>query len=325
MPAPKRPDPNHPLAASAGEIEADIAAALKLEEPKEPPADPPPAEPAAKVVTDPAPTPTPPAPSPAPTPAPADDRMQQMMDTMMGRMEALNEENKQLRAVKDNHVFLETRVNELARENAELKARMEAGQITSGFQSELVDQQHFGEIYRGMQPTFKSINDQVASILARLTEIETGVKEAKAAPAVAIGKFRKEILDKTVRRGTPKFAEMLKNNKAFQDFLQETIPGSRVTRMDQVQSAWEENDDTYFGIVVADFEKRGNPQPVPSPDPPRTITEQQPKMPVKEPTITEEHLSAAFAQVLTGEMKREDYRKLDAAARRQGVSLPARN
>lgn len=325
MPAPKRPDPNHPMAASAQEIEDDIAAALKVETP---PADPPalPADPpAATIVTPPA--PNPPAP-PAPAPAPADDRTQQMLDTMMGRIEAQNEEIRRLSAVanakEDNREFLEKRNNELQAQLAEALARIDAANITTGFQSDLVDPQHFGEIYRGLQPTFKRINDQVAGILAKLNETEREVQEAKAAPAAAIGKFRKEILDKAVRRGTPEFERLLKHDKSFQDFLQERIPGARRTRMDEVQAAWDENDDTYFGEVVADFKKRGNPSAVPPPDPQRAITEQTPKPPVEEPTITTDHLQAAFQQVLEGTMKREDYRKLDAAAKRQGVSLPAR-
>lgn len=325
MPAPKRPDPKHPLAQSAEEIEAEIAAALKTDEPKDPPADTPPADPAAKVVTDPPSPPQPPAP-PAPAPAPADDRTQQMMDTMMGRIESMNDEIRGLtdghRTLQENNSFLATRNTELARENAELKARIEAGAITQGFQSDLVDREHFSEINRGLNPRFKGIEDQLTQILGRLNKTDERVAAAEAAPAAAIGKFRKELLDKSVRRGTPEFAKLLKTDKVFQEFLQERIPGSRTTRMDQVQDAWKEDDDEYFNTVVSDYKRRGAPQPVPPADPPRAITEQQPKPPVDTPDITQDHMQAAFAQVLEGKMTRADYRKLDNAFKAQGS--PAR-
>ena len=319
MPAPKRPDPNHPLAASAAEIENDLQPT-----PPVPPTEPAPTPaPSATVVT---PQPTP----PAPVPAPNEDRMQAMFDTMMGRMDALNEENKALRARDQNREFTETRLNEqaaeLARERAriaELEAQVESANATRGFTSDIVDQAQFGEIFRGMQPHLKRVNDTVQAVVAKNADLERRVAEALAKPDEVIQKFRKQLLDKTVRQSTPEFSTLLKTDKAFVAWLNEPIPGARRTRMAEVQDAWEQDDDAYFGVVVSDYKRIGNPAAVPPPaDPQRSIREQQPTPPSPERTVTEDEIQAAFQKSLTGEMSRAEFKKLLEAQNAQARRAP---
>lgn len=315
MPAPKRPTPNHPLAQSAAEIE-NLAPAptAKLEAPPVTPAAPP-----ATVVT--------PQPTPTPTPDPT-ERAQAMMDTMMGRLEKLNEDNRRLSAdvgtLDANRQFLEQSLNErnatverITKRNAELESIVETDVATRGFTSDLVDKDHFAEIFRGMQPFFKRTNDLVSSVVSKNVELERKLAEAIEAPKTVVDRLRKELLDKNVRKGAPDFSKLLKTSKEFQDFLQERIPGSRRTRMQEVQEAWDQEDEQYFVDVVADFGKRGNPQAVPSADPPRTITEQQPTAPQKEPLVTDDHVQAGFEKTLSGEMTRAEFKQLLAMQNKQ--------
>ncbi len=318
MPAPKRPTPNHPLAQSAADIEA-LNAPTPAAVPTPPPA-PVPAAVSAPIVTQQL---TPPPPPPDPT-----DRVQHMMDTMMGRLERLNEDSRakdeRIATLDSNRQFLESSLNErnalLERtlaHNAELEARVETETASRGFQSELVDKDHFAEIFRGMQPFFKRINDTMSSVVNKNAELERRLTEAQAAPETAVGKFRKELLDKSVRKDAPEFSSLLKNSKEFLNFLNERIPGSRRTRMQEVQDAWDQEDGQYFVDVVSDFRKLGNPQPVPTADPPRHITEQQPKPPKPDVIVTDDAVQVAFNRVLSGDMRREDFKKLTAIQNQQ--------
>lgn len=320
MPAPKRPTPNHPLAQSAAEIEGLNAPTPPAAVPTPSPS---PAAAPAPIVTQ---QPTPPVP-PQPDPA---ERVQHMMDSMMGRLETLNESNKQLvtdvGTLTANREFLEqslnernTRLAEVERRNAELESRLETETASRGFQSDLVDKDHFAEIFRGMQPFFKRMADDVTSVKAKNVELERRLTEAQAAPAAEVGRFRKELLDRRVRQGSPEFSQLLKNSKEFLNFLNERIPGSRRTRMQEVQDAWDQEDDTYFVDVVSDFRKLGNPQPVPPADPHRVITEQQPKPPQPDVPITDDAVQLAFNKVLAGEMTRGDFKKLTALQNQQAA------
>lgn len=339
---PRRPDPNHPMhdAARAEQGEIDTMVATHTGAPPQPtPAAPVPPLAVAPVAT---PTPTPPAPPPAPEPSlrpnPPDtdnfSRLSAQLDTTLGRLEASNEEVARLRAEIDtggkNRAFLEAKLQEQADQNRalnqkvlELAARADLTDATRSFQSELVDPDHFAEIYRGLSPTFQRMSEQLARVETALAESNKRVATVDKTVDERVKKETRRITDKLLLRDVPDFGKLM-DRQDFQDFLAERIPGTRRTRSQELAEAYEEGDTQFMGDLVKEFRARTAPPP---PDPgiregPRTPTGQLPTPAKEPPLLTEDDLQAAHQQVLKGELSREDYRKLSAAYKAQQGALP---
>lgn len=316
----KNPKPNHPMAA---------AAAVELDEIQKMISDPPPAPDAPVVPATPAVTPDPKPSSPAP--APAQDLLMtaQHFETMLGRVDVLNAENRRLAeesATKEaNRAFLEARLNEknaaeaaaLARVR-ELEAVVEVADATRGFTSDLVDQAHFAEIFKGITPHLRKRDDMIASVLARNEALEKKLDEVLNSTRSEIGKLDQKWLDRSVLRTTPEITNMLKS-KEGQDFLAQRVPGTRRTRMQELQDAYRDGDDTFIGELVGDWKRVGKPVEVPTSDPARTIMNEAPRAPTPERQMSEDDVQKAFQQTLDGTMTRDDFRKIKATFEKQLV------
>jgi hypothetical protein len=318
----KNPRPHHPLAAAAAaeddEIQRMISAPLAV--PSAPP------EPVKPVVT---PEPKPPEPA-RPAVDPAVEKLQHNFETMLGRVETLNAENKRLAeeaaAKEANRVFLEQRLNErnaevekaLARLR-ELEGALEVNEASKGFTSELVDQAHFAEIFRGITPHLRKRDEMIERVLARNDALEKKLDEVLNSTRQEVAKLDQKWLDRSVLRTTPEITQMLKSAEG-QEFLAQRVPGTRRTRLQELQDAYRDGDDTFISELVADWKRLGKPQEVPTPDPARTIVTETPRAPQPERPVSEDDVQSAFQQVLDGRMTREDFRKIKATFEKQLVA-----
>lgn len=316
---PMNPRPNHPLAQAAAAEQDEINRMLSAPSPA-------PIEPAQPVLT-PVVTPEPTPSSPAPTPASDPLLTQHHFETMLGRVEKLNEENRRLAedaATKEaNRAFLEARLNEknateaaaLARVR-ELESALEVNDATKGFTSDLVDQAHFAEIFKGIVPHLTKRDQMIESALARSAQLEKRLDEALKANMQQVAALDQKWLDRSVLRNTPDITTMLKS-KEGQEFLAQRVPGTRRTRLQELQDAYRDGDDQFITELVGDWKRVGKPQEVPVSDPQRTITNETPRSPTPEVRLSEDDVQAAFQKTLAGTMTREDFRKVKAEYERQ--------
>lgn len=317
----KNPRPNHPMAA---------AAAAELDEINRMISDPQPVPDAPPVPALPAVTPDPKPASPAPAPAPDPLMTAQHFETMLGRVDALNAENRRLAeeaATKEaNRAFLEARLNEknaaeaaaLARVR-ELEAAVEVADATKGFTSDLVDQAHFAEIFKGITPHLRKRDDMIATVLARNEALERKLDEVLSTTRSEVQKLDQKWLDRSVLRTTPEITQMLKSREG-QEFLAQRVPGTRRTRSQELQDAYRDGDDVFINELVADWKRLGKPVEVPTSDPARTIINEAPRVPAPEKPLSEDDVQNAFQAVLDGRMSRDDFRKTKSAFEKQLVA-----
>lgn len=334
MPKPRNPQPNHPFHDAASAIEQEIETHAA---PQPAPGDRP--APVAPVVPPVTPEPHVPSPLPASTPAQpqpaklppevetAMAKMQGYVDTMMGRVEKLNSEVVEERTanatLKANLDFVTQRNNERNAEyeriiarNRELEQALEVNDATKGFTSDLVDQAQFAEIFRGIAPHLKRRDEVIDALNQRNAALERRLDEVANMVPSEVAKLDQKWVDRQVLRSTPEITGMLQS-PAGKEFLAQRIPGSRRTRMQELQDAYRDGDDEFIKDLVADWKRVGAPVEVPSADPPRTILNQQPRPAVPDTPITEEQVSAAFQEVLAGKRTRESFRALTAAQAKQ--------
>lgn len=323
---PKRPDPNHPLAQASKEFQDSLGL----------PASPTAAAPQAPV-TEPAPgVVTPPALVVAPdlTPAPSlavdpNAKMQQMFDTMMGRVDALNEVNRKLNADLEtqinNNAFLKQKAEEeraareaIAEKARRLESEAETANATKAFVSDKVDPEQFAEVFRGIQPHLARRDQQIEEALRRVERAEQVARDAVTAADNKIGKMKQDILERNLVRGAPEIKKLL-TQPDFQEFLNQRIPGARRTRLQELQDAYAESDEEFIVNLVSDFKLLGKPAAAPAVDPPRTIQTQTPKAPVKEETITDDMVTAAFQEHLAGNLTKAQYNQLRAQQKKQAA------
>lgn len=320
---PKRPDPNHPLAQAAAEIERELAAPAPTALPA------PATEPAPAVVTAVAPVvaaETTPAPSPAVDP---NAKMQEMFDSMMGRFES---ERERARALEEklvtqaqNNEFLTAKLNERTTGEEALRARLrqleaetEAANAIKGFQSDKVDPEQFAEVFRGIQPHLAKRDAAIAEANERAGRAEAAAKAAIDASDAKLAKMKQDLLEKNLVRGAPEIKTLLKQTD-FQEFLAQRVPGTRRTRLQELQDAYADGDEEFIVSLVGDFKLLGKPAAAPAADPPRAITSQAPKAPVKEVTVTEEMVQTAFQKYLDGGMTQAEYKQIRAMQKKQGA------
>lgn len=181
----------------------------------------------------------------------------------------------------------------------------------SSFKSEHVDPDAFGDIYRGLHPHLQRFEQTIAARVAE--EVDKRVKVVQAESATREAELRKDLNERAIQRDVPEFGRLL-DNPQFRDYLAETVPGTRSTRRAEVLSAWKDGDTKFIGETVAAFKLRGAPRQVD--DLPvnagRTITDQTPRPPVKEPMMSEDDLAGAFQQMNEGKITVADYRKKKA-------------
>lgn len=324
MAKPKNPQPNHPFHDAAVQIEEEIGSLSAPPPEVTPPAVP---DPIPAVTPEPKATPAAPAAQPAPASADVLMRVQQMLDTTMGRLEAVNEEKARLAAElasKDsNRQFLEQRLNEVSDEAKraverarELEGLLETTDATRGFTSDIVDQAQFAEIFRGIQPHLRRRDEELQRLSERNAALERKLDEVRNETRTDVMKLDQKWIDRSVLKSTPDITQLLQS-PAGKEFLAQRIPGSRRTRMQELQDAYRDGDDQFISDLVADWKKLGAPVEVPSPDPRGVLVNQTPRAPTPDQPITEEMVSAAFQQVLDGKMTRADFRKLTKAQEEQ--------
>lgn len=327
---PKRPQPGHPLADAA----RDEAAVIDTMVPPAAVVPPPPAPeipplPASDRQDD-----LPPVP-PAPIPGndqpdsdvpPLDPRYVQTIvqqnDTLLGRLEAESRGRREaedaVKAALANREFTEKRLQELAEANrvsleelARLHADRDVASAVTGFQSEHVDKDAFGDIYRGLHPHLKRFETTIQAQID--AAVEKRVKEVKADAEKSQLELRKELNERTIMQAVPTFGKLV-DRPDFKDFLAETVPGTRTTRRAEVLSAWRDGDTRFIADVVEQFKLRGAPRAVdnepvnhgrPAPD-------QNPRSPTPEPQIDEDQLAAYFQQYKEERITVAQYRKVKA-------------
>lgn len=319
MADPKNPKPHHPLALAAAEEEQQIQQMISA------PQDEPP------VVPDPPPAPAISAPNstaaPAAPVAPVLDKLQAQFETMLGRVEKLNEENRSLQAklatIDANRQFLEQRAKErqeeyerLVARNRELEAALEVDAAAKGFQSDLVDQTQFAEIFRGLAPHLKKRDEMIERVLARNAELEKKLDDVLGTVRNEVSELDRKWLDRSLLRSSPEIKNMLKS-KEGEEFLAQRIPGSRRTRAQELQDAYRDGDDAFIAQLVSEFKQSLAVQANVVPDPQPSIVSQAPRAPRPETPITDDDVQAAFQKTLRGEMSRADFKKLLAAQQQQ--------
>jgi hypothetical protein len=323
---PKRPDPNHPLAQAAADFAASVAApaAASAGDPSAPVT-----EPVLAAVTLPAGEITPalqPAPSPAMDP---NVKMQAMFDTMMGRVDVLNEANRKLNADLEaqiqNRTFLETKLSEerAAREadavaRRRLEAEAEAANATKDFVSDKVDPEQFAEVFRGIQPHLAKRDAAIQEAVNRATRAEEAARAAVDASDAKLARMKQDILERNLVRGAPEIKTLLRQSD-FQEFLAQRIPGARRTRLQELQDAYAEGDEEFIVGLIGDFKLLGKPAAAPAADPARVISSQTPKAPVKQEVVTEEMVQAAFQRYLAGEITQAEYKQFSALQKKQAA------
>jgi len=333
MPKPKNPQPNHPFHDAANAIEEEIAAHAAPQAPAHEPA--PVAQPVPPV------TPEPHVPEPLPTQSPvpaqpsalppevqaAMSKMQGYVDTMMGRVEKLNseivDERTRNATLAANLEFVTQRTNEKNAEyervvarNRELEQALEVNDATRGFTSDVVDQAAFAEIFRGIAPHLKRRDELLEKLTARNEALEARLDEVLKTAREEVSKLDQKWVDRSVLRTNPEITQMLQSATG-KEFLAQRIPGSRRTRMQELQDAYRDGDDQFISDIVADWKRVGAPVEVPNADPHRTIQNQTPRAAVPEQPISDEQVSAAFQEVLAGKRTRESFRALTAAQAKQ--------
>jgi uncharacterized phage infection (PIP) family protein YhgE len=270
-------------------------------------------------------------------PDPAElNKLRHTLDTVLGRLEATNEELARLRADSQtgtqNRTFLETRANELKAQNEQLQAQlreaqqaMELANVARGFQSETVDPDHFAEIARGLQPQFQKLNSHIERLQNALDESNRRIATMDDEVEKKVKKARMDVTDKLLLREAPDFATLMRRDD-FQDFLAEKVPGTRRSRLQELQDAYQDGDTVFVADLVRDFKLRsGGPKAVDSglQQPPRAPHEQRPNAPEAPREITEDDLAAAHQRVLRNEATTESYRKLSAAYKAQQARTSA--
>jgi hypothetical protein len=332
MAKPKNPQPNHPFHDAASAIEQEIeshAAPLAPGDHPAPVAPVPPVTPEPHVPT-PLPASTPAQPQPEKLPAEVETamaRMQGYVDTMMGRVEKLNtdltDERTRNATLAANVDFVTQRANEKNAEyerviarNRELEQALEVNDAARGFSSDLVDKDQFAEIFRGLAPHLKRRDELIDSLNQRNAALEKRLDDVASAVPAEVAKLDQKWVDRQVLRSTPEITSMLQS-PAGKDFLAQRIPGSRRTRMQELQDAYRDGDDEFIKGLVADWKRVGAPVEVPNADPPRTILNEVPRPAVPEQPISDEQVSAAFQDVLAGRMTRKQFTAITAAQAKQ--------
>lgn len=315
----KNPKPNHPMAQAAADELAAIDA-LTSAAPSAPLAptspDPDPGNAISQPRVD-----APPAP-----PALDRDAEQRFNHAMLGRIEKQNEELRKVAeenaAQRANNEFLARRAEEATklleetlRRNRELEQALEIDSATKGFQSDLVDSAHFQEIFKGLAPHLKKRDDVIQQVLTRNADLEKKLDEMRGVVVQEVRALDQKWLDRSVMRQSPEIKQML-NSPQGKDFLAQRIPGSRRTRMAELQDAYRDGDDEFIRDIVADWKRLGKPQEVDA-DPMRTIVTETPRAATPEKPVTDDEVQAAFQKVLRGEMTRADFTKLTASQTRQ--------
>jgi len=249
------------------------------------------------------------------------------MESMMGRVDVLNSDNRELRKVVEttaqNRTFLETRLQEtMAQLERERQARLEAesradvNSAAQDFNSDVVDPAQFAEIYRGLQPHLQRRDQMISNLSSENQKLNGIIDSLRRESDEKINGLRKEILERQVRRDVPDITTLL-SDKVFEEFLSQQIPGSRRTRLQELQDAYRDGDDVFIKSVVEDYKKRGNPTPVPAADPPRSLQHQTPQQPVKAQAITEDMVQGAFQKQLAGEITLEEFKEIQARYKQQ--------
>lgn len=268
--------------------------------------------------------------TPAPSPEPdALARMQANFDTMLGRLEAEREARLRAEAERDaqtqNNAFVSKRLQEAEdarRAEAEARRKLEADTAVAlaakGFQSDKVDPEQFAEIFRGLQPVFTDMRSRVETLAEENRRLNQTVDGLRTEGETRVQKVRQEILEKNLVRGAPEIKQLLKQPD-FNDFLAQRVPGSRRTRLAELQEAYAEGDEDFIVGLVKDFKLQGKPAAVPSGDPPRAITQQTPRAAVKEEVVSDDQVQAAFQQYLDGKIPQSEYKRLRALNRKQSA------
>lgn len=320
---PKRPDPNHPLAdAAKGELD-QIAAML-----------PPTGDPAPAPLGDLAPdlTSTPPAQpqdlTPEPPTPPQPDRFavyEQRESTLLGRLEAEREEKAKLLALNqklaENQTFVGDRVNALLAEKRALEQQLEAASLGREFKSEIVDSEQFNEIVRGITPVLKRRDDRIDALVEEIQGLKSLVATTRSEAEQRVTGVRKEVTERLLLRDEPEFQKLLQR-KDFQDFLAERIPGSRRTRLQEVQDAYNDGDTAYMKQVATDFRLKGKPQAVDAgiDQPPRAVGDQTPRAPRREEPVSEDDVQRAFEAMNRGDITVAQYKAIRKRQRDQEVA-----
>lgn len=334
---PRNPQSGHPMADAAALEQANVdgmtnpAAATPA---PEAPANPPP--PASASDVDPAPEPVSYQPNVDPAP-PATDlppidpdsvaRLLQQNDTLLGRLDAetraRREAEERAAVAAQNREFTEKRLKELselahsqASEIGKMRTEQDVAVAVSGFKSEHVDGDTFGEIYRGLHPHLQRMQQSLEARVGE--EVEKRLKSEREESAKREAELRKDLNERAIQRDVPEFGRLL-DHPTFRDYLAETVPGSRSTRRNEVLAAWRDGDTKFIGEVVAGFKLRGAPRSVD--EPPgnigRTITDQTPRQPSPQPRISEDDMQASFQHMQEGKITVEEYRKRKALIDKQ--------
>lgn len=319
---PKRPDPNHPLADAAKDELRNIDAMLKPGDPAPTPLEPEPDDTST-------PTPDPLDSDPAQAPAPQQvDRVaiwEQRHDTLLGRLEAEREEKAKLLAINqkfaENRDFVEGRVNDLLAEKRKLEAQLEAVSLGREFKSEIVDADQFNEIVRGITPVLKRRDDRIDALVEQIQGLKTLVETTRTEAEQRVTGVRKEVTERLLLRDEPEFQKLLQR-KDFQDFLAERIPGSRRTRLQEVQDAYNDGDTAYMKDVAAAFRLLGRPRSVDAgiDQPPRAIGDQTPRAPQRQKPVSEDDVQRAFEAMNKGDITMAKYKEVRKAQRDQEVA-----
>jgi hypothetical protein len=263
---------------------------------------------------------TEPAPAPAAAPPAVNvDLLQRQYDSMMGRMEALNRENREnlgrLAAVDANRQFLEQRASEQQQELQTLRERLrsiEAAQevtdVVKGFSSDLVDAQQFAEIVKGLNPALKRRDEMIQGALAKQAELERKLDEVLGTAREEIKKVDQRWLDRNLLHKSPDIKGMLQSPSG-KEFLAQRVPGGRRTRLQELQDAYAEGDEDFIAGLVSQWSASSKPA-APTPDPAPAIESQVPRAPKPVAAPTDDELQAAFQKVLRGEMTRAQFKEL---------------
>lgn len=333
---PKNPQPGHPLADSARE-EAEAIDAMGKPLGSAPPANLPADEPI--LASDPPQDPPEPRDAPLPGDEPQDDdslppidprsvaRLVSQNDTLLGRLDAESRRNRELeetaRRATENREFLEKRAQDLAEENrrkdeelAKLQADRDVSTVVSGFKSEHVDAEAFGDIYRGLHPHLKRFEADIQTRIDKAVEARVATVKTDAEKREV--DLRKELNERAIMRDVPEFGKLL-DRPDFKDFLAETVPGTRTTRRTEVLGAWRDGDVQFIKDVVTNFKRKGSPQAVDH-EPlnhGRQPQDQSPRQPTPEPQIDEDQLGVYFQQMNEEKITVAQYRKYKATYDKQ--------
>lgn len=238
---------------------------------------------------------------------------------MLGRLEAVNNENRDLTArlatADTNRAFLEGRANDQARELEELRRRLsameqerEVSDVVKGFTSELVDPNQFAEIVRGITPQLKRRDEAIQAALAKQAELERKIDEMRSDARNEVRQLDQRWLDRSLMKQTPEIATMLQSEPG-KAFLAERLPGGRRTRLQELQDAYSDGDDIFITEMVDAWKERSKPAEVHA-DPVPAITNQVPRAPVPLKKLSEDDVQRAFSQMLEGKMTRAQFKQV---------------